>query len=295
MYGVIGNDETCAFISIFSSLDWLCLPKFDSPTIFARALDNVNGGSMTLSYERDGTLTPFEAGQQRYLEDTNLLETTSQVGADMVRAIDFMPFGKHKLWRVLGVSGPDPFKLTVDIDPRPDYNRSKSSVSLLDNGLLLSSPGQALLITSSQEANVKRKSLTFNIEPPMTVPILLAYGPTPEEARKAANNSNYEREYLSDLKFWRNYASEAHPLFDLSPRMHYYYMRSLMVLKLLMYDETGAILAAPTTSFPRSSAKIRTGTTGSAGCGMEPIALKHWLSRVCSRIPARSLTFCWAL
>jgi len=84
MYGIVGNGETCAFISIFSSLDWLCLPRFDSPTMFARALDSVNGGSITLSREQAGTSTPFERGEQRYLEDTNLLETTSRVGADTV-------------------------------------------------------------------------------------------------------------------------------------------------------------------------------------------------------------------
>jgi GH15 family glucan-1,4-alpha-glucosidase len=250
MYGVIGNGETCAFISIFSSLDWLCLPRFDSPTMFARALDNINGGSITLSHEQGGATTPFERGEQRYLEDTNLLETTSRVGANTVRAIDFMPFGKHKLWRILGVSGPDSFKLSVDVDPRPDYSRQKPSVSLLDNGLMICAPGQALMITSSENAAVRRKGLAFDVRPPTTIPLLLTYGSTPEEAKKAANNSNYEREYQADLKFWRNYAACASPIFDLDPRMHYYYMRSLLVLKLLMYDKTGAILAAPTTSFP---------------------------------------------
>lgn len=250
MYGVVGNGETCAFISVFSSVDWFCMPKFDSPTMFARALDNVNGGSLTLSYELGGTSTPFERGEQRYLEDTNILETTSRAGADAVRAIDFMPFGKHKLWRVLGISGPDSFKLTVDVDPRPNYNRDKPSIDVLDNGLLIHSPGQALLVTSSEKAAVSRKSMTFNIEPPMTIPLLLTYGATPGEARKAANNSSYEREYQADIKFWRNFAACAFPVFDLSPRLHYYYMRSLLVLKLLTYDKTGAILAAPTTSFP---------------------------------------------
>jgi GH15 family glucan-1,4-alpha-glucosidase len=250
MYGIIGNGETCAFISIFSSLDWLCLPKFDSPTMFARALDNINGGSVTLFYEREGSMAPLDAGQQRYLEDTNILETSTQIGADMVRAVDFMPFGKHKLWRILGVSGPDPLKLTVNIDARPDYDRAKPHIDLLDNGLLLSSPGQALLISSSQKAAVRRKGMTFDIQPPMTIPLLFTYGTSPAEARKAADGSSHEQEYLSDLKFWRNYTSGAFPVFDLSPRMHYYYMRSLLVLKLLMYDRTGAILAAPTTSFP---------------------------------------------
>jgi GH15 family glucan-1,4-alpha-glucosidase len=250
MYGIVGNGETCAFISIFSSLDWLCLPGFDSPTMFARALDSVNGGSITLSREQAGTSTPFERGEQRYLEDTNLLETASRVGADTVRAIDFMPFGKHKLWRILGVSGPDNFKLVLDVDPRPNYNRSKPTINILDNGLMICSPGQALMITCSEKATVRRKSITFDVQPPMTIPLLLTYGSTPEEARKAAANSNYEREYQADLKLWRNYTACAFPVFDLSPRMHYYYMRSLLVLKLLMYDKSGAILAAPTTSFP---------------------------------------------
>jgi GH15 family glucan-1,4-alpha-glucosidase len=250
MYGVVGNGETCAFISVFSSVDWLCLPGFDSPTMFARALDSVNGGSLTLSFEQGGTETPFERGEQRYLEDTNLLETTNRAGADTVRAIDFMPFGGHRLWRILGVSGPDSLKLTVDIDPRPNYNRDKPFMDVLDGGLLMHSPGQALLITSPEKAVVKHRSLTFNVEPPMAIPLLLAYGSTPGEARRAADNSGYEREYQADLKFWRNYAAEAFPVFELSPRLHSYYMRSLLVLKLLTYERTGAILAAPTTSFP---------------------------------------------
>jgi GH15 family glucan-1,4-alpha-glucosidase len=250
MYGVIGNGDTCAFISIFDSVDWLCIPRFDSPTVFARALDNVNGGSLLLSYERAGTVTPFETGSQRYIEDTNILETSTQVGSDIVRTIDFMPFGKRRLWRILGISGPEPFKLHVDLDPRPDYGREKPGLDVSGNGVMISSGGQALYVSSAAGASIRKRRLTFNVEPPMTVPLLLSYGDTPESARKAAYGADYEREYRSDLKFWRVFVSEAAPVFELSPRMHYFYMRSLLVLKLLMYDRTGAILAAPTTSFP---------------------------------------------
>ncbi len=250
MYGVVGNGETCAFISVFSSVDWLCLPAFDSPTVFARALDSVNGGSLMLSYEQGGTETPFERGEQRYLEDTNLLETTSRIGADTVRAIDFMPFGGRRLWRILGLSGPDPLRLNVVVDPRPDYNRDKPAIDVLENGVLVHSPGQALLITSPEKAVVRRTSIAFKAEPPVTIPLLLSYGSTPEEARAAADKANYAQDYQADLKFWRNYSAEAFPVFELGPRLHYYYMRSLLVLRLLMYDRTGAILAAPTTSFP---------------------------------------------
>jgi len=70
-----------------------------------------------------------------------------------------MPFGKHKLWRILGVSGPDSFRLVLDVDPRPDYNRSKPAINILDNGLMICSPGQALMITCSEKAVVKKKAL----------------------------------------------------------------------------------------------------------------------------------------
>jgi GH15 family glucan-1,4-alpha-glucosidase len=200
MYGVVGNGETCAFISVFSSVDWLCIPAFDSPTVFARALDSVNGGSLTLSYEQGETKTPFERGEQRYLEDTNLLETTTRIGADTVRAVDFMPFGKRGLWRILGVSGPDPLRLTVDVDFRPNYNRDKPVVDALENGLIAHAPGQALLVASPEKATVKRQGITFKVEPQMTIPILLAYGAAPDEARKEAGRMDYERGYQADLK-----------------------------------------------------------------------------------------------
>ncbi len=250
MYGVIGNGETCAFISVFSSVDWLCLPRFDSPTMFAKALDSVNGGSLLLSSDRGGTSTPFETGTQRYIEDTNILETSTSVSGDVVRTVDFMPFGKRRLWRILGISGPEPFKLYVDLDPRPDYSREKPSLDVTDDGVMISSSAQALYVSTMAKASIKKRRITFSIEPPMAVPLLLSYGDTPKAAKKAAEGANYEREYLSDMKLWRLFVSEAVPVFELSPRLHYFYMRSLLALKLLMYDRTGAILAAPTTSFP---------------------------------------------
>lgn len=250
MYGIIGNGETCAFISIFSSLDWLCVPRFDSPTVFARALDSGNGGSITLAAEIGGTVAPFEAGEQRYIEDTCVLETTTQLGSDTIRAVDFMPWGRRRLWRLLGVSGPDRLKLHVDVDPRPDYNRATPDIQAGESDLTVTSPGQAVRISTTEKPVIKKKRLTFDVEPPLTLPLLLTYGTSADECEKEGKKADFFKDYQADLRFWRCFASKAHPVFELSPRLHYYYMRSLLVLKQLIYDKTGAILAAPTTSFP---------------------------------------------
>jgi GH15 family glucan-1,4-alpha-glucosidase len=250
MYGIIGNGETCSFVSIFNSIDWLCLPRFDSPTIFARALDSERGGSVLLSYEMGGSSLPFPAGQQRYLEDTCVLETTNVIGDNTVRTIDFMPFGKRRLWRIFGISGPQRFRLSVDLDPRPDYNRARPELAVTEGGITVIAPCQALYISSPEKYSFRKRRMTFDVEPPVTIPLLLAYGGTPEESFQAAEGADYAKEYRRGVEGWRRYAARARPVFELSPRMHYYYMRSLLILKLLTYDKTGAILAAPTTSFP---------------------------------------------
>ncbi len=250
MYGIIGNGETCAFISIFDSLDWLCLPRFDSPTMFARALDSERGGSITLWYEMGGSILPFETGKQTYVEDTNVLETATPVGDDIVRTVDFMPFGERRLWRIMGVSGPQRFRLTFDIDPRPDYNRAAPEIVVKENGVLATGPGQALFISSTEPATIKKRRISFDVEPPRTIPLLLTYGETPDDCLKAAERQDFVKDYRKQVEGWRRWAARANPVFELSPRLHYYYMRSLLILKLLIYDKTGAILAAPTTSFP---------------------------------------------
>lgn len=250
MYGIIGNGETCAFISIFDSLDWLCVPRFDSPTVFAKALDSTNGGSLSLSYEAGGNAVPFESGVQRYVEDTCILDTAVLIGDNTVRTTDFMPFGRRRLWRLMGVSGPDRLKLFIDLDVRPDYNRARPEIAVSDDGLMFISPGQSLLVRTPEKAVLKKKRLTLNVEPPAMIPLLITYGERPDSCVDEARAADYLVDYRADMRFWRCHASKIRPVFELSPKLHYFYMRSVLVLKLLTYARTGAILAAPTTSFP---------------------------------------------
>ncbi|MGN6588073.1 MAG: trehalase-like domain-containing protein, partial [Solirubrobacterales bacterium] len=104
-YAAIGDGRTLAFISSDGSLEWLCLPDLDSPSIFASVLDTERGGSFSLVPE-----APFDS-ERRYLPDTNVLETTFKTATGSVRVTDaiLLPYtglapGSELARRVYGLS-----------------------------------------------------------------------------------------------------------------------------------------------------------------------------------------------
>jgi GH15 family glucan-1,4-alpha-glucosidase len=125
-YGFIGDCRTAALVSRDGSIDWLCLPNFDSPSIFARLLDPASGGCYSIR-PRD----PFTS-KRRYLDSTCVLETAFKARGGQVRIFDLMPIlddsrGLRPMREVLriieGVAGE--VELTVSIDPRPGYGRTR--------------------------------------------------------------------------------------------------------------------------------------------------------------------------
>ena len=135
-YGLIGNCHTAALISSSGSIDWLCLPRFDSPALFCRILDDERGGSWAIR-----PVVSHHTGHQ-YIEHTNVLETTFTCDQGRVRLLDFMPVwhmgagGTHHaplvVVRVLeGLDG------EVEVEsvctPRPDYARSMPDFTTKDH------------------------------------------------------------------------------------------------------------------------------------------------------------------
>src|SRR3954469_21080033 len=126
-YAVIGDTRSCALISRDGSIDWLCWPRFDSRSVFARILDSDPGGFFSIRPS-----VPFRASR-RYIESTNVLETTFTTDRGVVRMLDLMPVMKEEekrhqltpfrqlLRRVEGLEGNVP--MTAVFDPRPDYAR----------------------------------------------------------------------------------------------------------------------------------------------------------------------------
>ena len=136
-YAVIGNKRTAALVALDGSIDWLCLPRFDEPTVFGALLDPAIGGRFALA-----PAGAFEV-ERRYVSDTNVLETTFATSEGKVRVTDFMSIGEARPvpWNELvrhieGVSGSVTMQWRVE--PRFEYDGTQPAISRAGDALLLS-------------------------------------------------------------------------------------------------------------------------------------------------------------
>ena len=136
-YAVIGNKRTAALVALDGSIDWLCLPRFDEPTVFGALLDPAIGGRFALA-----PAGAFEV-ERRYVGDTNVLETTFATSEGKVRVTDFMSIGEARPvpWNELvrhieGVSGSVTMQWRVE--PRFEYDGTQPAISRAGDALLLS-------------------------------------------------------------------------------------------------------------------------------------------------------------
>ncbi|PYL59485.1 MAG: glycoside hydrolase family 15 protein [Verrucomicrobia bacterium] len=252
-YAIIGNARSAALISNRGSLDWLCWPRFDSASIFGAIVDPMIGGRWSICPESDSQTS------RRYIDDTNVLETTFSIDSAKVVLTDFMPVTseeekKRRLWpehevirQVTCENGE--MHVVVHFDPRPDYGRAIPSIK--DTGKLgwrinvgtnlLNLRSDIELVRNngaglSGKLTLKRGdivafSLTFSEEGPAVLPPL----------------GNFVREKLKlTIDWWRRWAERAK--YDGPYRKQV--IRSALVLALLSFAPSGALVAAPTTSLP---------------------------------------------
>lgn len=253
MFGLIGNGETCVLVSHFASIDWLCVPRFDSPTLFARALDYERGGYLGLTVLDGKNPRPFPRGQHRYLSGTNVLESFHEFGGRRIRVTDFMVPGRPRLWRLVGVSGAgERLTLGLKIDPRPHYNGIRPRITRADGRVVVSAPGQSICLWSPDWERAG-KDYRWSVIRPSVLSLLLTYGPDPAaaelEARKAPDGT---ADYRRTVAHWASWSSQVYPGLQIPTELRAIYLRSLLALRLLMYEPTGAVVAAPTTSFPET-------------------------------------------
>jgi GH15 family glucan-1,4-alpha-glucosidase len=241
-YGVIGDMRSAALISLSGSLDWLCLPDFDSPSTFAAILDANKGG-----YWRMAPIGKF-ASRHSYVTDTNVLSTIFETSAGSAELVDLMPLGENggtpncRVLRILrGLQGSMTFRCTFA--PRLDYARGDTQIDVVRGGAVASKDGCRLALSSSVEMKEGEEGaeVDFEIKEGETVPFCLAWN-----AAEPPNPGAMERLMAKTIERWRAIAATI----TYDGRWREEVRRSALALHLLVYEPTGALVAAPTTSLP---------------------------------------------
>jgi GH15 family glucan-1,4-alpha-glucosidase len=247
-YGLIGDFQTAALVSRYGSIDWLCLPRFDSGACFAKLLGDAENGQWSLQ--------PVEAlrgARRRYRGDTLVLETELQTDNGIIRLIDFMPprgRAPDVVRIVEGVEGR--VTLRMDLTIRFDYGSVVPWVRRRDDGILAVAGPDALHLATP--VNLVGQNLhtvaAFEVTAGERVPFVLTWYPSNEDLPERVD----AEEALAETEaFWKDWASVCTRGGAFEEPLR----RSLATLKALTYAPTGGIVAAPTTSLPEALGGIR--------------------------------------
>lgn len=241
-YALIGDCETAALVGRNGSIDWLCLPRFDSEACFASLLGEENNGRWLIA-----ATDPKAKVTRRYRPDTLILETRFETETGAATVIDFMyPCEKHPnvIRLVVGEKGTIEFESEIIV--RFGYGESVPWVTTMPDGRLRMIAGPSRIVLQSsvelRGENFKTKS-TFEVKQGQTESFALSYTESwiPEPVEFDAESLIHGTEM-----FWKNWTSKCTmegPYADIVKR-------SLITLKAMTYEPTGGVVAAATTSLP---------------------------------------------
>jgi GH15 family glucan-1,4-alpha-glucosidase len=259
-YGIIGDMRSVALVGKNGSIDWCCLPAFDSPSIFAALLDDHKGGSWCLAPREPSNV------KQMYLPSTNVLVTRFFADQGMAEVTDFMPIGREaggqteqssrQIIRIArAVRGPVQFRM--ECRPAFDYARAPHE-------LRLDTDGRNAVFASAQQQFALKSALPLERDGNGAIAEF-----TLQNGEQAVFALRHQRGQASEslcgeplggeellhetVRFWRGWVAQNR----YHGRWREIVTRSALVLKLLTYLPTGAIVAAPTTSLPEEIRGVR--------------------------------------
>ncbi|MFB9832723.1 glycoside hydrolase family 15 protein [Actinoallomurus acaciae] len=247
-YALLGDTRSAALVGRDGSIDWLCLPRFDSPSCFAKLLGDESNGFWRLApagYEM--------AARRAYTDDTLILETVWETSTGTVKVIDFMPprqANPHLVRIVEGVSGT--VDMTVEISIRFDYGRIVPWVRRFDGRLhAIGGPDSVWIDTPLHlEDSGDRYTGTFAIDAGQRQAFVFTWHPSHQPEPDHIDPV----EQLAETRlFWEEWVFRCW----LPSRCRAAAVRSLITLKALIYSPTGGIVAAPTTSLPEHLGGVR--------------------------------------
>jgi len=247
-YGVIGNMRTVALAGMHGAIDWFCFPDVDSPSVFGALLDDAKGGSFRIA-----PLDEAVRRKQFYWPSTNILVTRFFSGEGIVELQDFMPLRRGvtlpgRLYRrARCVRGSVRFR--VECRPAFDYGRKAHTVSICRDGARFDSPGLSLTLSSSaqlREGDGGSACAEFVLKHGESHLFILAGCADPGEAPPVPNEGEAESLFRDTVEYWRGWLASC----NYRGRWREQVERSALLLKLLTFQPTGAIVAAPTCSLP---------------------------------------------
>lgn len=248
-YGLIGNCSFQAHIKKNTSIDWMCWPRFDSSFIFGKLLDEENGGAFSLFPHGE-----ILQSDQHYLENTNILCTEITCEEGKYRVIDFAPrfyqFERHfkplmLIRKIVPVEGTP--RVKVCCQPTGDYGKIKPEEYLASNHIEYLGLEKQLRLTTDFPLSyiINNESIVLN----ETKYIALTYGAPLEAPLKSTCE-----EFLEKTKqYWRGWVKNL----SVSNFHQASINRSALALKIHQYEDTGAIIAAGTTSLPEADGSGR--------------------------------------
>jgi GH15 family glucan-1,4-alpha-glucosidase len=246
--GLVGNCQFSALVERTGTVVWCCLPRFDSEPVFSTLLDHENGGSFVAG-AADGS-----AGRQRYVDNTNVLETTFTTEGGSFRLLDFAPrFVQHdrifrptQLFRILEPLEGTPL-VRVRCDPRLGWSKARPSPLQGSNHVRFegfASPFRLTTDIAQSYLGGRPFALTGRRH------LALTWGAPIEEPLAPL----VDRFLGETIRYWQRWVMHC----DIPPLYQQEVIRSALALKLHCFEDTGAIVAAMTTSIPESRGSGRT-------------------------------------
>ena len=251
-FGIIGNCQSSALINENSSIDWCCLPQFDSASVFAKILDEQKGGSFKI--ECDETYNT----SQNYIENTSILVTKFENEENSFEVIDFMPryqkengsfYSPPEIIRFIKLLKGKP-KFKIFYDPKLEYALGNTNTYIKDEFIVSvvdeKRYGTLYLYTDLNKKNILESS---EIEIDKDCFLSVSYNEKIESVTLNQTMLDFEKTKI----YWMNWCHKTPKFKNYNSEI----LRSAMTLKLLTFEKTGAVLAAATTSLPETIGEVR--------------------------------------
>lgn len=263
-YAAIGDLRSLALVSKDGSIDWCCFPHFGSGSVFAALLDSRKGGRFKVSPSAPSR------SEQRYIDSTNVLQTVFTTSSGSLCVTDLMPLrgdleeetdGPHQILRLLSCDDGE-IDVSVEWSPRFDYARRPVRMERVAGDWIATGGDERMVLHGLDRGTVENElgpvlRASIRLRAGEKLPLMARWEPAASEPGPSFPTAEEAGDMIAEtVEAWRCWAARC-PAGRIDWRLMPHLVRSELVLKLLTYSKTGAIVAAPTTSLPEAIGGVR--------------------------------------